>query len=259
MIKEETRFAQSNIFEGMVSIRALINAMDNGITDRRITKVLVDATKAKKRGKELSYIKARSFDLGYDMETISNEEFEMLTVGSSHGGLICITTDRSIPVLDADSDIQPNGFYVMLDGIEDPYNFGYALRSIYAAGANGIILAPRNWMSAAGVVCRASAGASELIPMYTAASPEAAAIFKGKGYSIICADTENSQSIYKTELKYPIFLIVGGEKRGISRQTLDLADRIIRLDYNSSFGMALSAASAASIISFEIMRRNINP
>ena len=36
--------------------------------------------------------------------------------------------------------IKENGFYVMIEGIEDPYNFGYALRSLYAAGADGVIL-----------------------------------------------------------------------------------------------------------------------
>ena len=145
----------------------------------------------------------------------------------------------------------------MLEGIEDPYNFGYALRSLYAAGADGIILTPRNWMSAAGVVCRASAGASEILPMYMADGNDAAQIFKAKGYSVICSDIKNSVSAYEAELKYPIFLIVGGEKRGIGSELLSVCDKVVRLDYKSDFGMALSAASAASILAFEIMRQNL--
>lgn len=255
MKKEESRFIKSNILEGMVSIRAVINATDNNISDRRLKKVMVSDSKAKKRAKELSYIKARSYDLGYIVETVSDEYIDSLTVGNSHGGLICECTDRTIPPLRAD-DIKSDGFYVMLEGIEDPYNFGYALRSLYAAGVDGIILTPRNWMSAAGVVCRASAGASETIAMYMAEGTDAAAIFKEKGYCVICSDIKNSVSAYETELKYPIFLIVGGEKRGIGGELLSVCDKIIRLDYKSDFGMALSAASAASILAFEIMRQN---
>ena len=49
----------------------------------------------------------------------------------------------------------PAPFVAMLDGVEDPYNFGQAVRALYAAGAHGLILRPRNWLTAAGVVARA--------------------------------------------------------------------------------------------------------
>ncbi len=256
MKKEESRFIQSNLFEGIVSIRAIINACDNDISDRRITKVYVSEDKIKKRAKELSYIKARSYDLGYSVETVPADIFEEMTIGNTHGGLICECTDRTIPGLTTDS-IKNDGFYIMLDGIEDPYNFGYAIRSLYAAGADGIILTPRNWMSAAGVVCRASAGASETIPMFMCDGIHAAKLFKDNNYEVICSDIKNSVSAYETDLKFPIFLIVGGEKRGISSELLDVCDKIVRLDYKGEFGMALSAASAASILAFEIMRQNL--
>ena len=256
MKKEESRFVQSNLFEGMVSIRAIINAVDNRISDRKINRIIISDDKVAKRAKELSYIKARSYDLGYKIETVSAETFESLTVGNTHGGLMCECTERTIPKLDGNL-ISKDGFYVMLDGIEDPYNFGYAIRSLYAAGVNGIILTPRNWMSAAGVVCRASAGASETIPMYMCEPIEAARIFKNKNYSVICSDIKNSVSAYEASLKLPIFLVVGGEKRGISKDMLEICDLIVRLDYKSDFGMALSAASAASILAFEIMRQNL--
>ena len=256
MKKEESRFIESNIFEGMVSIRAIMNSCDNCISDRRITRVFVSEDKAKKRAKELSYIKARSYDLGYSIETIPQPDFDEMTIGNTHGGLLCECTQRTIPELTADA-IKDNGFYVMLDGIEDPYNFGYAIRSLYAAGVDGIILTPRNWMSAAGVVCRASAGASETIPMYMSDGIRAAEIFKAKSYDVLCSDIKNSVSAYETELKFPVFLIVGGEKRGISSELLEACDKIVRLDYKTDFGMALSAASAASILAFEIMRQNL--
>ena len=72
----------------------------------------------------------------------------------------------------------------MLCGIEDPFNFGCAVRSFYAAGASGFIVSPRNWMSAAGVVCRSSAGASELLPLYISESDEALNFFKEKKIKI---------------------------------------------------------------------------
>jgi 23S rRNA (guanosine2251-2'-O)-methyltransferase len=143
----------------------------------------------------------------------------------------------------------------MIEGIEDPYNFGYALRSIYASGVDGIVLSKRNWLSAAGVVCRSSAGASERADIYIA-DDNFIELFKEAGYKIVCADIKNSVSVYDADLKKPIFLIVGGEKRGISSSILSKADEIIRIDYGRDFDAALSAASASTIIAFEIYRRN---
>ena len=143
----------------------------------------------------------------------------------------------------------------MIEGIEDPYNFGYALRSIYAAGADGIILSERNWLTAAGVVCRSSAGASERLNTYIATN-DFITDFKTKGYKIVCADIKNSVSVYEADLKKPILLIVGGEKRGISASLLKEADQIVRIDYGRRFDAALSAASASTILAFEIFRNN---
>ncbi len=256
MKKEAERFSASNIFEGMVSLRSVIKAQQQGISDRKIKRVYIAESKIKKRSKELSYIKALSYELGYEMiSPVPDEKIAEMAIGTSHGGIIFETTDRTIPALDTLKPTE-NGFYVMIDGIEDPYNFGYCLRSLYAAGASAVILAKRNWMSAAGVVCRASAGASEQFSMYTADSLEAIEFFKNHSYTIICADKENSVSAYECDMKFPIFLLVGGEKRGISSPVLEKADKIVRLDYARDFPAALSAASAASILAFEIMRQN---
>ena len=150
------------MFEGMTSIRAILRGIDAGVNDRRITTILFDKAKIRKISKEVGYLKAVSSQYGYSVVDSTDEELDKLTLGNSHGGLIAITEERVLPYLDQNSDILPCGFYVMIEGIEDPYNFGYSLRSLYAMGCSGIILTERNWMSAAGVVCRSSAGASEM-------------------------------------------------------------------------------------------------
>jgi 23S rRNA (guanosine2251-2'-O)-methyltransferase len=53
-----------------------------------------------------------------------------------------------------------------------------------------------------------------------------------------------------------VLLVVGGEKRGITRAVLEKCDKVISLDYGRRFGAALSAASASSILAFEIYRQN---
>ena len=207
---------------------------------------------------ELNYLSKVADQYGFTMKKISTKEIEELAIGNSHGGILAKCSPRTIPCLDDNvfENIVKNGFYVMLDGIEDPYNFGYSLRSIYAAGADGIILTPRNWLTAAGVVARASAGSSELIPLYISEPTNAVDFFKKSGYKVVCADKPNSVSIYDADLKKPIFLIVGGEKRGIRASVLEKADEIVRIDYGRDFNASLSAASASTVIAYEILRQN---
>ncbi len=251
--KESDKFITSNILEGMTSISALLNSAAEN--NRRIIKILYNEEKTKKHYREFSYLRKMSELHGFELETVSEDIIESNTIGNTHGGVIAICTDRDIKQLEI-SDIKENGFYFMLEGIEDPYNFGYSLRSLYASGVDGIILTPRNWMSAAGVVARSSAGASELINMYVSEPATAIELFKSRGYRVYCADKPNSVSIYETELKKPLFVIVGGEKRGNSKPVLEAADQIIRIDYGRDFPAALSAASASTVIAFEVMRQN---
>lgn len=255
MEKESSRFVKSTIFEGATSISAVVDAYGSKFNNRRIDRILYDTARSDKLSRTIAYFKHRGDELGFSVIPTDSAVIDSLTLGTTHGGLIAECTQRTLPTV---SELSPKeyGFYVMLEGIEDPYNFGYALRTLYAAGADGVILSPRNWMSAAGVVCRSSAGASELLPSYVGENDDIAACFKSHGYKIVCAGIRDSVSVYDAELKKPLLLIVGGEKRGISRAMLEHADITVRLEYGRDFGGSLSAASAASVLAYEIYRQN---
>lgn len=252
MKKEAERTEASSIMEGMISIRSVLEG-----GHRKILRVLYSESRAASHAKEINFLKKRGADVGFDVICASDEDISALAIGTSHGGIIAQCSERTLPPLSEDKIT--GGFWVMLDGIEDPYNFGYCLRSLYAAGVNGIIVSPRNWMSAAGVVCRASAGASELFDIYTAEISAACKMMKGMGFSVVAADkSPRAASIYDTEVEKPVFLLVGGEKRGIAASAASLVDKTVMLDYGRDFPAALSAASAASVLAFEIFRKGRN-
>src|SRR5206468_12849828 len=54
---------------------------------------------------------------------------------------------------------------VVLDGVEDPHNLGAILRTADAAGANGVVIPERRAAAVTGTVTKASAGASEHLPI----------------------------------------------------------------------------------------------
>ncbi|MBQ8287594.1 MAG: RNA methyltransferase [Clostridia bacterium] len=255
MQKEESRQGSSTIMEGMISFRAVIRGIESGISDRRILRVLYDHAKERSLAGHLSYIRAMSYRYEFEVIAAEGADIDALATGNSHGGILTVCTERTLPDL-SEAEIAVGGFYVMIEGIEDPYNFGYALRSLYAAGVNGVLLSPRNWMTAAGVVCRASAGASEQMPLYVAEGLDAADLFHRYGYRVLASDVDHSEPMWESDLTLPLLLIVGGERRGISRALLNQCDGIVRIDYGREFGAALSAASAATVLAFEVLRQN---
>ena len=247
MIKEEARFISSTVFEGMTSIRALLDNLKANVSNaRKIDKILYDGSKSKGKAKEIGYLKKMAELFSFEIEEVDSDTIDTFTVGNSHGGIIALCQERKYSHICPES-IVDNGFYVMIEGIEDPYNFGYSLRSLYAMGCSGVILTERNWMSAAGVVCRSSAGASEMFMMYKSSPQDCVKIFKERGYKVVCADENTDNILGECELKMPLLLIVGGEKRGISRSVIDSADILVKIGYGREFKASLSAASATTM------------
>ncbi len=255
MQKEEIKRVPSTVMEGMQSIRSVIAGNEAGINDRKIKEIVVDREKASALSRELGWLRHVSEKYGFLISERNPAEIDALALGRTHGGILALCSERTVPALDR-AEIKENGFYVMIEGIEDPYNFGYALRSLYAAGVDGIVLDERNWLSAAGVVARSSAGASEMFRVFTSKPTDAADLFKELGYSIVCADRDTPHTLEDSTIRFPVFLVVGGERRGISRALLDRADLKVKISYGREFRAALSAASAATILAYEIFRQN---
>ena len=208
------------------------------------------------RDRRVLQLEQRARRAAVRVERVDEERIESVATGRTHGGVVALVGPRRYAGPDELLGRSQTPFVAMLDGVEDPFNFGYAVRSLYAAGADGLVLPPRNWMSAAAVVARASAGASELIPTTVVETAlEAARTFAGYGLAVVCTGTERAVSLYEAELTGPLFLVVGGEHRGISRALLQEADVVVRIPYGRDFRQSLATSSAAVVLAFEVLRQ----
>jgi 23S rRNA (guanosine2251-2'-O)-methyltransferase len=234
--------------EGMISVTAALQAgsrpiraiyMRQGKWDRRWQRL--------QRAAESRHI---------PIQIVSDDFLQAKVSGNSHGGIIAEVEARQFVGMEKLLQGQERPFVVMLDGLEDPFNFGQAIRALYAAGADGLVVRPRNWLTAAGIVARASAGASEWMPTAVAESAEAAAAFyRQQGLQIACTTQTNAISLYEADLTQPIFLLIGGERRGITRSFLDAAELRLHIPYGRPFPHSLGAAASAAIVAFELRRQ----
>ena len=243
------------IFEGMTSVSALINASRSGKCRRKLDTVYFSSAKLKKEKGRYTFLKHAADELGFSLEIISVEEIDSLATGKTHGGILCVASHAQYPSLDSKKPDTSSGFSAIIEGVEDPYSLGYAARALYAAGADALILPDHLPSGADPVLCRASAGASELMDIFVCDSSVAADIYKEAGYKIACAEIKNSVPCNDADLKGNILLVIGGEKRGISASVLSKADLNIRIPYGRDFLGSLSTASATAILAYEVLRQ----
>lgn len=192
-----------------------------------------------------------------EVRRIATAEIERLATGRSHGGVIAFAGPRRLISPAALAAGRPEPFLVLLDGFEDPFNYGHAVRALYAAGADGLVVRDRDWTTATSVVARASAGASELLPTAAVSDPAVAvAELKGLGVRVVCAaETPGALALDEADLSGPLLLVLGGERRGIGRAILALADLTIRIPYGRAFPRSLGLTAAASVAGFEVARQ----
>lgn len=208
--------------------------------------------------RRLARVRRLAAERDVPISRVDADELAAMVEGRSHGGVVAHAgARRYLTVTELLAAAGPSPLIVMLDGIEDPYNFGAAVRALYAAGIAGLILRPRRWENAAGLVARASAGASELLPTATAeTADDAAATCREAGLRIACASSDaGARSIYQADLCEPLFLLIGGERRGITRSFRARADLLLRIPYARSDARPLGVAAAASVIGFEALRQ----
>ncbi len=241
------------LLEGELSVRAALEG-----AYRTVALVLVDEHKKEKRDRKTIAFLAYLKKTGVPFTIAPREHIDRLVLehdpshaGHTHGGLVALASERRYPAVEELlGDAAPGDYWVCLDGVEDPFNFGYSIRAFYAMGCKGILLPGRNWETAAAVMARASAGASERIPMAFLPSDDEKTVelFEKNGVHIVCsALAKRSIPLYAFAPEAPFVLFIGGEKRGISPLFMEKAQTVVHIPYareNVRYSLPTNSVSA---------------
>lgn len=236
------------LLEGHVSVEA---ALEAGV--RRVHRVWAVRPGDRRHGR----LRALARERGVTIDAVPADEIEALAVGRTHGGVIAPVAPRIERTFDSVLARMGEGsLAVMLDGIEDPFNYGQAVRALYAAGVAGVVVR-RSWETATATVTRASAGTAELMPTARVASvAEASELARAHRYRVVCAVSDPlAPALDEVDLSGGVLLLVGGERRGVTRSSLDEADQLVRIAYGRERSPALGTATSAAILAFEALRQ----
>ena len=236
-----------HLLEGKISVKAALLS-----NYRKVDKIIMSVDK---KDKETNFIQKKAQQLQVAVEYKEREEIDASCSGKTHGGIIAYVQDRSFQ--NFDEITSKNTFIAWVEGVEDPFNYGFVLRSLYAAGVDGVIVSKRNWTSAASTLAKSSAGASEYLAMYVSEDDaQTIAHLQNKNIQIVCANrSDKAIEMYDYDYTNNICLCIGGEKRGLSKAILQASNQDVFIPYQNDFRNALSAASAATILAYEVLRQ----
>lgn len=146
-------------------------------------------------------------------------------------------------------------FYLVLDGLEDPRNFGAILRVADAAGIHGVVLQGRRSVGVTPVVAKASAGAVEYVHIAeTVNIKHALRMFAEQGISIVGAEAGGAMSLWNADLKGPLAVVLGSEGQGLRRTVKDLCDSIVSLPMKGKVN-SLNVSVACAVLAYEVLRQ----
>lgn len=129
--------------------------------------------------------------------------------------------------------IKRNPIYIILDNVLDTYNVGAIFRLADAVAAEKVILCGQTETPPNSRIKKASINTTEWVPWtYSESTIEALKELKVQNPKINIVSIEQdkrSVEFQKTEYEFPIAFVVGHETSGVSKEVLEISDKVVEL------------------------------
>lgn len=150
--------------------------------------------------------------------------------------------------------LEQKPFIVLLDGIEDPHNFGAIIRSCECAGVHGIIIPKNRAVQVNETVIRTSTGAiSNMLIARVTNLKDAINTLKENDVWVYACET-GGDIVYSKKLNQGEAIIIGSEGFGVKKSLLSYVDGVISLPMMGKVN-SLNASVACGVMVFEILRQ----
>jgi 23S rRNA (guanosine2251-2'-O)-methyltransferase len=198
---------------------------------------------------------------GVTVQRVTAEELDRLAGGARqrHQGVIGDVEEAgqySVEDLVIGATAAP--LIVVLDGIEDPHNVGAILRTVDAAGADGVVRQSRHAAPLGGATAKASAGAVAHVAIAEVVNiARALEVLKGAGVWTVGLAGDASTSYEEIDYTLPTALVVGAEGIGLRRLVRERCDWVVSIPMRGHV-QSVNVSVAVGIALFEAIRQRRN-
>ena len=183
---------------------------------------------------------------------VSEEVANKLSDTNGNQGVFCLCKmlDKKTNI----GKIKYNGKYIALDGVSNPANFGAVVRTAEAVGLDGVIVSggcdiynPKSQRAAMGSLFRLNVVETDSLPAFLES-------LKEKGMKVYAGvPSEDAEKITEVDMNGGVISVIGNEGNGITEDVIACSTKRVTIPMKGR-AESLNAASAASIIIWEMMR-----
>lgn len=193
---------------------------------------------------------------------VSEDELGKVAKSTHNEGVCLVTKDRP-PLSFADfmrvdlprlTTSKKREVILYLDGVENPHNLGSLIRIAAFFGVRFIVSRPVESFRLSGAACRIAEGGGEFVELVSSDDPEKDLIsLKKKGFYLLATSANTKLSLFELSSKLPqhLVLLIGSERRGVSKELLKLASSVATIPGANEIN-SLNVATATGICLAEV-------
>jgi 23S rRNA (guanosine2251-2'-O)-methyltransferase len=167
---------------------------------------------------------------GVGVEMLPEDQLTAQAGNDRHQGAVALVRPFRYASLD-DLTRAPraeDALFLVLDGIEDPQNFGAILRTADAAGVHGVVVPERRAAPVTPAVARASAGGVDHVAVAQVVNqPRAIEQLKASGVWVYGLDAAGAEAFDAVDYLRPVAIVAGAEGKGLSRLVRECCDVVM--------------------------------
>lgn len=211
---------------------------------------------SERAGGRIEEILSLAQESGVTVKRVPPAELDRASRGGVHQGVVADLRERErYDVNDLVDGASDAPLIVVLDGVEDPHNVGAILRSVDAAGADGLIRQERHAAPLDGAAAKASAGAVSHVRVADVVNiARALEELKERGVWTVGLAGDSDKWLDDIDLTLPTALVLGAEGAGLRRLVRERCDWIASIPLRGHV-QSLNVSVAAGVALFEAVRQ----
>ena len=189
------------------------------------------------------------------VKLVTPDTLAKLATHKNHQGVCCSLPEFSYSDVDEVlSEIQDkkDSTILLLDGLEDPVNFGSIIRSSCAFDVDMIIIGKNRQVPVTGTVSKIATGGEEIVPICQVVNlVQTIKKLKERGYWVVASAGEGKDVYDQIDYSGKIVLIIGSEGFGVSRLVRENSDFVASIPLPGKV-KALNASIATAVFLAQI-------
>lgn len=144
---------------------------------------------------------------------------------------------------------------IFLDSLNDPHNLGSIMRTLACFGGFGIVIPKHDSCEVNETVIHVASGGENFVPVAMVTNLSTALISANEeGFWSVGAVVEDGQDINKTELVFPLCLVLGSEGKGIRPGLVKHLEMKVKIPMEGA-ALSFNVAMACAIFAHEITKQ----